>query len=99
MTAFASGVGGTGGIGGQPAEAVCLSTRAETLVPWKFFFSFLAVRCASRKVSSFRPRCLAVLDEVLLVTVWIQTVLEFGLSPLPEVELDDDGEFGARIFV
>ncbi len=42
MTALAGGVSETVGIGGHPVEAVWLYKRDETLVPWKFFFSFLA---------------------------------------------------------
>ncbi len=42
---------------------------------------------------------LAALDEVLMVTAWIQTAQEFGFSPLPEAELYDDSEEGERIFV
>ncbi len=86
MTAFAGGVGGTAGIGGHPAVTVCFSRRAETLAPWKFFFSFLAALCASRRVFFFSSE---VILQSLTKCFWLHSGFRqsgsLGFSPLPEV--------------
>ncbi len=60
-----------------------MSKRAETLVPWKFFFSFLAALMRLEKgLLLFVRGDLAVFDEVLLVAVWIQAIRELGFLSL-----------------
>ncbi len=77
MTALAGGVGGTAGISGHPAEVVCLSKRAEISCGLEDHILLLGGSMSLEKgLFLFVRGDLAVLDEVLLVAVWIQAIRE-----------------------
>ncbi len=73
-----------------------MSKRAETLVPCKFFFSFLAARCASRRVLFFSSE---VILQSLTMWFWLQSGFRqsetLGFPPLPEF---GHGEEYKRVF-
>ncbi len=88
--AFASGVGVTTRIGGHPAATDSFFRRSETLVLLKFFFSFLAARCASTMVFFYSSE---VILQSFTKCFWLQSEFRqsgsLSFSTLPEVELAD----------